>query len=324
MKPSSIILEVTPKNWEEAKKVAKELESFNLYRGHSDKRWRLETCLFRTAARFSLPVKDIRKREQTIINLFKSRAHHYIQSPPDKDETLEWLSVIQHHGGPTRLLDFTQSFYIASFFALEAATDTACVWAVDEGRLNRAILGNDDRRAQANIKLNVEYFTPIEEIMRFAEVFINDKTKKDNLVIKVVPTRLNERLAVQKGVFLLPCNIEDSFETVLCKSLELPFESLESKNTIQLNARKFLSEYSHKNGKRSKPLMAPIIKINLPIKLRSEAITDLHLMNIDYASLFPGLDGFAKSLNYQLTRSGKRIYSFMVTDSDPDEKLKEL
>lgn len=324
MAESSFFIEVTPKSWKEAKEIAKEIETFNLYRGHSDNTWRLESSLFRSASRFLLPTKDIRKREQTIIKLFKSRAHHYIQSPPNESEILEWVSLIQHHGGPTRLLDFTQSFYIASFFALEAATNTACVWAVDEGRLILAIFHDANRRTQADIKLDIEYFNPIEKITRFAEEFIKDTTKKDDLIIKVVPTRLNERLAVQKGIFLLSCNIEERFEKVLCKSLKFPFESLESKNAEQLNARQFLHMYGDKNGKRQKPLTAPIIKINLPIKLRAEAIADLHLMNIDYASLFPGLDGFAKSLNYHLTRTGKSIYSFIVTESDPEERLKDI
>jgi hypothetical protein len=47
--------------------------------------------------------------------------------------------LIQHHGGPTRLLDFTHSFYVAAFFALERATEDVAVWAVNLDRLENAV-----------------------------------------------------------------------------------------------------------------------------------------------------------------------------------------
>ena len=42
---------------------------------------------------------------------------------------------MQHHGAPTRLLDFTWSPYVAAFFALVHTTKQAAVWAVNPKRL---------------------------------------------------------------------------------------------------------------------------------------------------------------------------------------------
>ncbi len=48
-------------------------------------------------------------------------------------DAVEWLAVIQHQGSPTRLLDFTRTPFVASYFALEAPPggDFGCVWAVE-------------------------------------------------------------------------------------------------------------------------------------------------------------------------------------------------
>lgn len=44
----------------------------------------------------------------------------------------------------------------------------------------------------------------------------------------------------------------------------------------------------------------PIIKIVVPSEERVRVLTDLRRMNITYASLFPGVDGFARGLHHEL------------------------
>lgn len=83
------------------------------------------------------------------------------------------------------------------------------------------------------------------------------------------PLLLHRRLHLQQGVFLCPGNINKSFMDNL------------------------LSPYNQKTK--------DICKINLtikPIDLRN-AFEKYYRMNITRESLFPGLDGFAKSMQYQ-------------------------
>lgn len=77
-----------------------------------------------------LAINALRNREIVLLNNFQRRAHHYIDDPPELDDRLEWLALMQHHGAPTRLLDFSHSFYVAAFFSMESAEQDAAVWAL--------------------------------------------------------------------------------------------------------------------------------------------------------------------------------------------------
>ena len=65
-----------------------------VFRGQSNQRWPLLTSLEREADQYSVSRIQLWEEEKYILAEFKSRAHHYIQSPPGDNETLEWLVLI--------------------------------------------------------------------------------------------------------------------------------------------------------------------------------------------------------------------------------------
>jgi len=92
------------------------------FRGHSDEGWELSTKFEREAIKYQCDSFWFKNREHYILHDFQRKAHHYVKNLPESENYIEWLSLLQHYGGPTRLLDFTYSFYIALFFAVETAT----------------------------------------------------------------------------------------------------------------------------------------------------------------------------------------------------------
>lgn len=89
------------------------------FRGQENATWPLESSLTRYLKKFGVPSTGWLAREKDSLHKFKRKAHLLLPRTPEEGETLEWLALMQHHGAPTRLLDFTWSPYVAAFFALE-------------------------------------------------------------------------------------------------------------------------------------------------------------------------------------------------------------
>jgi hypothetical protein len=107
------------------------------YRGHQLSEWKLIPSLFRLR---DLTNSDYvqyggtahtgwKNLEDVLIATFKKQALPYTSVIPQND--LDWKALAQHHGLPTRFLDWTENPLVALFFAVEDPdldTESSTVW----------------------------------------------------------------------------------------------------------------------------------------------------------------------------------------------------
>lgn len=163
-----------------------------IYRGHSQGYYRLETSIRRAFATLKIREAWRNGREREVNKAFKDRAHLYLSHFPAQNDDLEWLSVMQHYGAPTRLLDWSYSPFVAAFFAFQQLAKGCCVYEIDLTNLNRA------------------------NTFRLPDAWKADfPNGTENYVVPYSPNYQNERLILQQGLFLVPGNIQCDVEQIV-------------------------------------------------------------------------------------------------------------
>jgi hypothetical protein len=133
-----------------------------LCRGVSDASYELVPSLFR-----GKKAPDLLAQEKNLMWVFKTQAKAHLSSLPATE--IEWLVLAQHHGLPTRLLDWSLSPLVALYFAVQSRSSSdAAVYVHDK-----------------------------QSFMREEEIYLMSLKQ----VKAIFPSHVSPRIAAQSGMF---------------------------------------------------------------------------------------------------------------------------
>jgi hypothetical protein len=250
-------------SWSEFAEIVREHGDGWVYRGQRQG-WDLKPTLERAIENWSLDQSIGPELERQLIRAFL-RVYEANDLAKAEVDTLYCLSLMQHHGAPTRLLDFSYSPFVAAKFAIEAGGVGSVIWCLNRAwsyRSAQAIVGDAVLRDRN---------TDIARDDKTFKSLCGMTAKSQKLVFLENPLKLTSRLSVQQGIFLCPGDISVSFHD---------------------NLRE-MSDFKEPHS---------VIKLRLLMKSAEthEFTRLLRRMNITSTALFPGVDGLARSLGENL------------------------
>lgn len=154
-----------------------------LCRGVSNHEYPLLPSLFRHAN-----VESADTREHNLMWVFKTHAKAHLDNFPENE--IEWMAIAQHHGLPTRLLDWSLSPLVACFFAVQnLSSDDAAIYIYDVGKFKKE-----------------------EEI----------KPSKLNDIVAFFPSHRTKRVSAQSGMFTIHPTQNMKLESKSIKKILIP------------------------------------------------------------------------------------------------------
>jgi hypothetical protein len=150
-----------------------------VFRGHSNSSYDLIPSVGRGAH----TSRSREKYEESLFDIFRREARGYLAAVPAND--WEWLSIAQHHGLPTRLLDWTQNPLAALYFSVDS-----------------------------NLTVDGEFFA-LRAITKGGDAFLRQSPFAITQPVKFYPNIVTPRIRAQEGLFVACSAIETSLDKAL-------------------------------------------------------------------------------------------------------------
>lgn len=231
------------------------------FRGQSNADWGLVPALSRI-------VNDVNYEDQLIIEKlgtvdFQQRAHLWLPQGmmSNDNENWRWLeswTLMQHHGAPTRMLDWTRSLFVALYFAVRENQDIdGAIWVAG----------------------GLTPFATVPNVHEEEKRFFTIDEPANTTIAATKLSRLSERMIAQQAW----CTVADRLDVDHADALLATLDDEQRRE--QQQAVEGDSETT-----------ATLMKLIIPAEMKAHHLCMLRGMNITAASLFPGIDGIGASI----------------------------
>jgi len=312
------------KDWDDFTKLLKTVvtryegqQHHFFYRGQCNKKWRLESSLFRELKKkknlrdfgisrerpgilwprarqpplpmlfpaiFKEPNLKLKRSfeiEKDAKKEFASQVHLYMDPSalPNSKDWLEWWALMQHYGAPTRLLDWTASPYVAAYFAVESDDETdGLIWVLNDWALGDRMQG----------QYSIDWIQwdrlprPPNNWSNVAKSFKSKRFFDEDATPQIFffqPDRRSPRVVAQQGWLSTSLRLDVKYETLIADWFD---------------SHKYKPENQAKWD--TKPWKYWNCRIVIPKEVKREFLRRLQTMNITASALYPGIDGLGKSV----------------------------
>lgn len=204
------------------------------FRGQGNCNWNLKPKLFR-----KMYFDNVESR---LYSRFVSLGQHLMKMD---NNTWNVLFYMQHHGLPTRLLDWSESLLTALYFSISKAKSDSAIWIVNPYELNEQVIGRRTVEALSHSykKGYIEYF--LNENSKYFDTFPEP-------VLAIDGSHNNSRMRSQRSVFTIHSDrkysLEHSFPEVV-KKVIIPKELIsEMKRFLELSCYNEFSVFPDLDG----------------------------------------------------------------------------
>lgn len=227
----------------------------DVFRGHPDDR---KSRIISSLLELGHPPEKARDIEKYILRSFRKYAH--TMTTDGITSIWHWLALAQHHGLPTRLVDWTYSPYVALHFAvgeLPDETTGGVLWRVSFYKVHETL----PKRLREELTSEGFNLFSVENLTSVAQSLNEfDHLSKDTFALFFEPPSLDDRIVNQYALFSVMSDPTIAFDDWL----------------------------------RDQP--DTFTRITFPGSLKWEIRDRLDSINVTERVLFPGLDGLCKWL----------------------------
>ena len=261
-----------------------------LYRGESRTDYMLIPSLYRekTVNGVTSMVYLEDNDERNIIHEFITEAASFSNSINIED-SFRWVQYAQHFGVPTRLLDWTINPLVALYFACISNQDV-------DGKVY--VLQSESYKQRISDQLSNELNGRSVEQVANNMIWHEEKGFEFPTIIR--PFYFDKRMSAQSSCFMMWGDKKEPFDIML-KEMEKEKPSLVFRTIVKGDERIIVQE-----------IKSALSEFIVPANMKNRLLHELDAINVNQATLFPGLDGIGKSIEWRNNYFNREDSSFIL------------